>query len=85
MSPQDHEGKEQSMGAQPVPDWLVPPVDGFRSQDLDTLPDLPPHTELIDGSLLLVSPQRGVHSIVPDHLVQALRTAAPTTTASAER
>ena len=77
MSSEKHERKEQSMGAQPVPDWMVPPVDGFRSQDLDTLPDLPPHTELIDGSLVLVSPQKGFHSIVLDHLVQALRTAAP--------
>ncbi|WP_017611687.1 Uma2 family endonuclease [Nocardiopsis salina] len=76
MSSEDHENEEQSM-AQPVPEWLVPPVEGFRAEDLDSLPDLPPHTELIDGSLVLVSPQKGFHSIVLDLLVQAMRAEAP--------
>ncbi|WP_442778017.1 hypothetical protein [Streptomyces echiniscabiei] len=30
--------------------------------DLFTLPDLPPHTELIDGSLVFVSPRRRFHA-----------------------
>ncbi|GAA4961955.1 hypothetical protein GCM10023238_31500 [Streptomyces heliomycini] len=30
--------------------WEVPPVDGYTVDDLFTLPDLPPHTELIDGA-----------------------------------
>src|SRR5690349_13009454 len=34
---------------------------GYAADDLDRIPDLPPHTELIDGSLVLVSPQRLVH------------------------
>lgn len=45
--------------------------------DLFTLPDLPPHTELIDGSLVLVSPQRDFHSTMIDLLVTGLRGTAP--------
>lgn len=65
------------MCAQPVPDWLIPPSRGFRAEDLDTLPDLPPHTELIDGSLVLVSPQMGFHSVVMDLLTIGLRHTIP--------
>jgi Uma2 family endonuclease len=45
--------------------------------DLLTLPDLPPHTELIDGSLVFVSPQRDFHSVVIDLLMGGLRRTAP--------
>ncbi|GAB3173800.1 Uma2 family endonuclease [Streptomyces incanus] len=55
------------------PHWPVPPVDGYTVDDLFTLPDLPPHTELIDGSLVFVSPQRRFHFLVIDLLVQGLR------------
>ena len=41
--------------------------------DLFTLPDLPPHTELIDGSLVFVSPQRIFHTFAIDLLVNGLR------------
>ncbi|MFB7914063.1 Uma2 family endonuclease [Streptomyces sp. NPDC056061] len=44
------------------PRWAVPPVGGWTADDLDTLPNLPPHTELIDGSLVFVSPQTLFHS-----------------------
>ncbi|CAL9512567.1 hypothetical protein SUDANB70_03680 [Streptomyces sp. enrichment culture] len=57
--------------------WPVPPVDGYTVDDLFTLPDLPPHTELIDGSLVFVSPQRDFHSIVIDLLVNGLRQTVP--------
>ncbi|MFG2513365.1 Uma2 family endonuclease [Streptomyces sp. NPDC048584] len=53
--------------------WPVPPVDGYTVNDLFTLPDLPPHTELIDGSLVFVSPQRRFHYLVIDLLVNGLR------------
>jgi Uma2 family endonuclease len=53
--------------------WPVPPQDGYTVDDLFTLPDLPPHTELIDGSLIFVSPQRRFHFLVIDLLVQGLR------------
>jgi Uma2 family endonuclease len=41
--------------------WPMPPSGGYTAEDLDTLPDLPPHTELIDGSLVFVSPQSAFH------------------------
>ncbi|MCF2127748.1 Uma2 family endonuclease [Strepomyces sp. STD 3.1] len=57
--------------------WPVPPQDGYTVDDLFTLPDLPPHTELIDGSLVFVSPQRDFHTIVMDMLVSGLRATLP--------
>lgn len=57
--------------------WPVPPREGYTVEDLLTLPDLPPHTELIDGSLVFVSPQRYFHSLAIDLLVQGLRSTAP--------
>ncbi|MCA6092462.1 Uma2 family endonuclease [Streptomyces sp. SCA3-4] len=65
------------MTAEPVHHWPVPPQDGYTVNDLLTLPDLPPHTELIDGSLVFVSPQRDFHSIVIDLLVSGLRRTVP--------
>ncbi|MER6307630.1 Uma2 family endonuclease [Streptomyces sp. NPDC001657] len=41
--------------------YPVPPPGGWTADDLDRLPDLPPHTELIDGSLVFVSPQTTFH------------------------
>jgi len=49
------------MSAAPLPDWAIPPTSGFVAEDLDRLPDLPPHTELIDGSLVFTSPQASFH------------------------
>ncbi|GAB3644340.1 Uma2 family endonuclease [Streptomyces sparsus] len=63
--------------AAPVPRWPMPPQDGWTVDDLFTLPDLPPHTELIDGSLVFVSPQREFHSLALDLLVHGLRTDVP--------
>lgn len=57
--------------------WPMPPLDGYTVDDLFTLPDLPPHTELIDGSLVFVSPQRELHTIAMDVLVYGLRSTAP--------
>ncbi|MFF7011189.1 Uma2 family endonuclease [Streptomyces fimicarius] len=57
--------------------WPVPPQDGYTVDDLFTLPDLPPHTELIDGSLVFVSPQRDFHSTMIDLLLTGLRSTAP--------
>ncbi|MEV6754725.1 Uma2 family endonuclease [Streptomyces sp. NPDC051214] len=57
--------------------WPVPPQDGYTVDDLFTLPGLPPHTELIDGSLVFVSPQRDFHSIMIDLLVAGLRRTVP--------
>ncbi|MCX4823668.1 Uma2 family endonuclease [Streptomyces sp. NBC_01142] len=60
-----------------VPHWPVPPQDGYTVDDLLTLPDLPRHTELIDGSLVFASPQRCFHFIVIDLLVAGLRRTVP--------
>lgn len=57
--------------------WPVPPQDGYTVDDLFTLPDLPPHTELLDGSLVFVSPQRDFHSTMIDLLMTGLRSSAP--------
>ncbi|MEW2620673.1 Uma2 family endonuclease [Streptomyces sp. NPDC048106] len=57
--------------------WPVPPHDGYTVDDLFTLPDLPPHTELLDGSLVFVSPQRYFHSTAIDLLVSGLRRTLP--------
>jgi Uma2 family endonuclease len=58
-------------------EWPVPPQDGYTVDDLFTLPNLPPHTELIDGSLVFVSAQRDFHSVVIDLLVSELRRTTP--------
>ncbi|MBA2944501.1 Uma2 family endonuclease [Streptomyces himalayensis] len=42
-------------------EWVRPPQGGWAADDLDELPNLPPHTELIDGSLVFVSPQTSFH------------------------
>jgi Uma2 family endonuclease len=70
------------MTAESLPDgalqrWPTPPVDGYTVDDLFTLPDLPPHTELIDGSLVFVSAQRDFHTVTTDLLVTGLRRTAP--------
>jgi Uma2 family endonuclease len=65
------------MSVAPVPDWLFPPEGGFEATDLDRLPDLPPHTELIDGSLVLVSPQASFHTLALYVLEHALRRTVP--------
>ncbi|MFF3861670.1 Uma2 family endonuclease [Streptomyces sp. NPDC002209] len=59
--------------------WPRPPADGYTVDDLFTLPDLPPHTELIDGSLVFVSPQRNFHTDVLHLLTNGLRDTAPKT------
>ncbi|MEV7776165.1 Uma2 family endonuclease [Kitasatospora sp. NPDC086791] len=66
------------MSIAPYPDWIRPPAGGYTAEDLDRLPDLPPHTELIDGSLIFVSPQTTFHMRTLRRLERALEDAAPT-------
>ncbi len=61
----------------PQPRWAVPPVGGWTADDLDTLPNLPPHTELIDGSLVFVSPQTLFHTRAVDFFNWQLQSLAP--------
>ncbi|MFC8716254.1 Uma2 family endonuclease [Kitasatospora sp. NPDC057198] len=70
-------GALMSVDQDPYPDWLRPPVGGYTADDLDRLPDLPPHTELIDGSLIFVSPQTLFHMRTLRLLERALADAAP--------
>ena len=55
----------------------MPPQDGFTAEDLDHIPDLPPHTGLIDGNLVLVSPQKLFRMLVLELLGDALKAHAP--------
>jgi Uma2 family endonuclease len=71
------------MTVEPVPDWPEPvpnwmrPEGGFFADDLDHLPGLPPHTELIDGGLILVSPQKLRHMKLVSRLHFGLGQAVP--------
>ncbi|MFF1875048.1 Uma2 family endonuclease [Kitasatospora herbaricolor] len=65
------------MSAEPYPDWIRPPAGGWTADDLDRLPDLPPHTQLIDGSLVFVSPRTAFHMRTIRALEHALLAAAP--------
>ncbi|NUT40823.1 MAG: Uma2 family endonuclease [Thermoactinospora sp.] len=60
-----------------LPDWAFPPPQGYFAEDLDHIPDLPAHTELIDGSLVFVSPQQRFHHNVIFRLHRALDDVAP--------
>ncbi|GAA1458266.1 Uma2 family endonuclease [Nocardiopsis exhalans] len=55
----------------------MPPQDGFTADDLDRIPDLPPHTELIDGNLVLARPQKLFHMLVLQLLEGAPKTHVP--------
>ncbi|MCZ0204092.1 Uma2 family endonuclease [Streptomyces sp. UMAF16] len=57
--------------------WPIPPKGGWTADDLDRLPNLPPHTELIDGSLVFVSPQTAFHERVVDFFKWQLQCLAP--------
>lgn len=61
----------------PEHSWPIPPPGGWTADDLDTLPNLPPHTELIDGSLIFVSPQTLFHSRAVDFFNWQLQSLAP--------
>jgi Uma2 family endonuclease len=69
--------RSEMMTNSELPDWLIPPPEGFHAEDLDHLPDLPPHTELIDGSLVLVSPQKDFHTLMLYLLENGLRRTVP--------
>ena len=60
-----------------TPCWPTPPEGGWTADDLDRLPNLPPHTELIDGSLVFVSPQTLFHSRAVSFFEWQLQSLAP--------
>ncbi|MEU6664713.1 Uma2 family endonuclease [Streptomyces sp. NPDC046727] len=57
--------------------WPMPPEGGWTADDLDRLPNLPPHTELIDGSLVFVSPQTLFHTRAVSFFEWQLQSLAP--------
>lgn len=57
--------------AEPVPTWVYPPG-GFTAEKFLKLEGLPKHTQLIDGSLVFVSPQTNWHSRTINLLFDAL-------------
>lgn len=65
------------MSNAPLPDWVIPPYAGFAAEDLDRIPCLPSHTELIDGSLVFVCPQALFHMRMISLLESVLRAAVP--------
>ncbi|WP_405950128.1 Uma2 family endonuclease [Streptomyces prunicolor] len=52
---------EKGLDDEPAYRWPIPPAEGWTADDLDRIPGLPPHTELIDGSLVFMSPQTRFH------------------------
>ncbi|MFD0415821.1 Uma2 family endonuclease [Streptomyces sp. NPDC127108] len=63
--------------SEPKHQWVMPPVDGWTVDDLRTLPGLPPHTEMIDGSLVFVTPQRAFHNLMIRRLTDGLLASVP--------
>ncbi|MFG1748869.1 Uma2 family endonuclease [Streptosporangium sandarakinum] len=62
---------------EPLPSWVIPPAEGFTADDLDRLRGIPPHTELIDGTLVFASPQTRFHALMLFALQKELDQAAP--------
>ncbi|MGW7479189.1 Uma2 family endonuclease [Nonomuraea muscovyensis] len=58
-----------------LPEWFYPgPEGGWTADMLDHLPpDAPPHVELIDGSLVMMSPQTAFHMLTLRLLEQSLK------------
>lgn len=65
------------MSVEPEYTWPRPPAGGYTADDLDRLPGLPPHTELIDGSLVFVSPRTKFHMRAVRLVEHRLLAAAP--------
>ncbi|MEW1863949.1 Uma2 family endonuclease [Streptomyces sp. NPDC088194] len=57
--------------------WPEPPPGGWTADDLDRIPGLPAHTEMIDGGLFFVSPQTHFHMATLWLLEYGLRTQVP--------
>jgi Uma2 family endonuclease len=70
-------GEEDDLTAQPLVRVPLPPPGGYLAEHLDFMTDLPPHTELIDGGLVFVSPQKLFHTVTIDLLTNGLRRTCP--------
>lgn len=66
------------MTAEALPAWFYPPPTGWTADDLDRLPpEAPRHLELIDGALIVMSPQTLFHMRVINRLSSKLESMAP--------
>ncbi|WP_445528217.1 Uma2 family endonuclease [Streptomyces cyslabdanicus] len=60
-----------------VPAWPVPPEGGWTADDLDCLPNLPAHTQLIDATLVFPCPHSVFHERAMSFFGRQLGSAAP--------
>ena len=76
-----------SVTAEPLrPAWSTSTHAGpYVAEDLDRIPDLPPHTELIDGNLIFVSPQAFFHLLAINAISRALERTVPANLFVADR
>ncbi|MEU9520359.1 Uma2 family endonuclease [Streptomyces sp. NPDC048224] len=58
------------------PGWPVPPDGGWTADDLDRLPGLPEHTQLLDAALVFPCPQSVFHERATGFFGRQLSTAA---------
>jgi Uma2 family endonuclease len=65
------------MTVEPIPAWLIPPAEGITADGFLRMAGLPGHTELIDGSLVFMSPQAKWHTRVNNLLLNELDRQAP--------
>ncbi|MBG0819554.1 Uma2 family endonuclease [Planomonospora sp. ID91781] len=66
------------MTAEVLPSWFYPPADGWVAEDLDRLPpEAPRRLELVDGALIVMSPQTKFHMRVIDRLGRHLEELLP--------
>ncbi|MDN3352462.1 Uma2 family endonuclease [Actinomadura sp. DC4] len=56
---------------------FTPPAGGLTAGDLDRIPGLPRHTELIDGALVFRTPQNAFHTVTVSLLVFGIRDHVP--------
>lgn len=61
----------------PAPAWPVPPEGGWKADDLDSLADLPQHTQLIDAGLVFPCPQSVFHTRATGFFGRGLSSSAP--------
>ncbi|GAB2877025.1 Uma2 family endonuclease [Streptomyces deserti] len=58
-------------------DWPLPPDGGWKADDLDRLPNLPPHTQLIDATLVFPCRQSVFHERALSFFGRQLDSSAP--------
>jgi Uma2 family endonuclease len=65
------------MGAEAIADWMRIPQGQWTADDLDLVPEEVGRCEVLDGALIVMSPQRRFHSTVIRRLANMLEAAAP--------